>query len=117
MSAVICPDCKTGSIEPGGSCSNCSLRWDDLEDAAAFVDRLGLRAPAPRMQEPVDDAPAIVGQRVRLVRTLDSWTRLRAGDEGVVSLVDDVGTVHVRWDNGLNLGLVRESGDAWEIVR
>lgn len=28
------------------------------------------------------------------------------GTEGTVSLVDDIGTVHVKWDNGSSLGVV-----------
>lgn len=29
-----------------------------------------------------------------------------AGTEGTVFLVDDIGTVHCKWDNGSSLGLV-----------
>jgi hypothetical protein len=54
-----------------------------------------------------------VGDRIRLLSTTDEYTRLRPGDEGEVTFVDSLGTVHVRWDNGSTLGLVREAGDAW----
>jgi len=56
------------------------------------------------------------GQRVRLVRTSDPYTDLQPGAEGVVSLVDGMGTVHVHWDNGSRLGLVPDVDD-FEIVR
>jgi len=46
------------------------------------------------------------GQRVRLVETNDSYTDLERGDEGVVNFIDDIGTIHVKWDRGNYLGLV-----------
>ena len=58
----------------------------------------------------------LVGRRIRLVSTGDPWTRLRGGDEGVVVSVDSTGTVHVRWDSGSGLGLVREAGDRFVVV-
>lgn len=48
----------------------------------------------------------MVGKRISLVSCSDPYTRLTHGDEGVVTFVDDLGTVHVKWDNGSNLGLV-----------
>lgn len=46
------------------------------------------------------------GDRVRLISTSDPYTTLTAGCEGTVAFVDDLGTVHVKWDNGSHLGLV-----------
>lgn len=43
---------------------------------------------------------------VRLVRTSDPVTDLKPGAEGTVDFVDDVGTVHIQWDNGSNLGMI-----------
>jgi hypothetical protein len=50
------------------------------------------------------------GTMVRLVRfavdgPLDDNEHVPAGTRGVVTFVDDLGTVHVRWDNGSTLGL------------
>jgi Domain of unknown function (DUF4314) len=56
------------------------------------------------------------GARLRLVRCTDPHTRLRPGDEGVVNFVDSAGTVHVQWDNGSNLGLIRDDGDDFEVI-
>ena len=58
-----------------------------------------------------------VGDRVKLVRCNDPYTRLTTGELGTVSFIDDMGTVHVDWDSGSRLGLVREDGDQWQIVR
>lgn len=57
----------------------------------------------------------LVGRRVRLVRTTDSYTALVPGDEGTVDLVDDMGTVHVLWDNGSTLGLIPDE-DQWTVI-
>ncbi|NBO55080.1 MAG: DUF4314 domain-containing protein [Actinobacteria bacterium] len=58
----------------------------------------------------------LVGQRVRLVFTDDKHTTLQAGDEGVVTFIDDIGTVFVDWDNGSSLGLVEDAGDRFEVL-
>lgn len=49
---------------------------------------------------------SLVGRRVRLEHISDPSTRLRPGAMGTVSLVGDVGTVHVAWDSGAHLGLI-----------
>lgn len=54
----------------------------------------------------------IIGKRVVLVSTTDRYTELRAGDEGVVDHIDDIGTVFVKWDNGSSLGLI-QGEDLW----
>jgi hypothetical protein len=56
------------------------------------------------------------GARVRLVHCADPHTRLVPGDLGTVTLIDSLGTVHVRWDNGSQLGLVEMAGDAFVLV-
>ena len=44
--------------------------------------------------------------RVILIRMSDPYTNLRQGDRGTVTMVDDIGTVHVNWDRGSTLGIV-----------
>lgn len=76
-------------------------------------------AMARRMREdtlatPAADAPSR-GDRVRLVFTSDPYTRLKPGDEGTVSFVDSMNTVHVSWESGSGLGLV-PGEDCWEVI-
>lgn len=52
------------------------------------------------------------GDRVRLLQLAESSELVKSGDEGVVDLIDDLGTVHVRWDNGASLGLIPRR-DRW----
>jgi Domain of unknown function (DUF4314) len=49
---------------------------------------------------------ARVGDRVELVSTTDPYTALDPGTRGTVTLIDALGTIHVRWDDGHLLGLV-----------
>ena len=44
------------------------------------------------------------GCRVELVSMDDPHARLKPGDQGTVVAVDDIGTVHINWDNGSGLG-------------
>ena len=46
------------------------------------------------------------GTRVVLVKMNDDYSSLKAGDKGTFMMVDDIGTIHVDWDNGSSLGVV-----------
>ena len=56
------------------------------------------------------------GTRVMLIRMSDPYTNLRQGDRGTVTLVDDIGTIHVNWDCGSTLGVVFGEDYAVKIV-
>lgn len=59
---------------------------------------------------------ALVGRRIKLVKCNDSLTSLEPGQEGTVAFIDDLGTVHVHWDNGADIGLVWSDGDRWSVI-
>lgn len=46
------------------------------------------------------------GTRIELVSMGDDPNPIQSGAKGTVSHVDDIGTVHVEWDNGRVLGLI-----------
>lgn len=46
------------------------------------------------------------GTVVRLQHMNDQNSRIPAGTIGIVRFVDDVGTVHTRWENGSTLGFI-----------
>ena len=46
------------------------------------------------------------GTKVRLVHMIDPYTHIPAGTIGVVTGVDDAGTIFVKWSNGSTLGVV-----------
>ena len=55
------------------------------------------------------------GVRVKLLRMNDSYN-VEEGTLGIVQMVDDAGTIHVKWDNGRRLGVVLEAGDMVEVI-
>lgn len=46
-----------------------------------------------------------VGAKVELVRMEDVQAP-PVGTKGVVEFIDDIGTIHVKWENGSSLGVV-----------
>jgi hypothetical protein len=51
------------------------------------------------------------GRRIRFLEFGEpDPSNLTPGTEGTVSHVDDLGTVHVLWDNGFRLGVVVRGG-------
>lgn len=47
-----------------------------------------------------------IGSRVMMVYSADPLVPIDGGTEGVVSSVDDIGTIHINWDNGSCLGVI-----------
>lgn len=45
----------------------------------------------------------------------DPYTKLKPGETGTVVGVDDMGTIHVKWDCGYKLGIVYGE-DSCEII-
>lgn len=54
------------------------------------------------------------GKRIKCVSMNDEYP-IESGELGTVDLVDDMGTIHVKWDNGRRIGLVPEE-DKYELV-
>ena len=46
------------------------------------------------------------GTRIRLNFMADPWAPVPDGTEGTVDMVDDIGQIHMKWDNGRTLALV-----------
>ena len=46
------------------------------------------------------------GTHIRLNSMEDPYAPIAPGTEGVVAFVDDIGTIHMKWNNGRSLGIV-----------
>ena len=46
------------------------------------------------------------GTRICLDFMADPWSPVPDGTEGTVDMVDDIGQIHMKWDNGRTLALV-----------
>ena len=46
------------------------------------------------------------GTRVMLLSMEDPWSPVPSGTRGTVDVVDDIGQIHMKWDNGRSLALV-----------
>ncbi len=47
-----------------------------------------------------------IGTRIELLLTMDDMQGIEKGTKGTVIGVDDIGTIHMKWDNGRGLGLI-----------
>lgn len=55
------------------------------------------------------------GTRIRLIQMRDEKYPVKPGTTGTVSHIDDIGTIHMIWDNGRSLGLI-PGIDSFEII-
>ena len=46
------------------------------------------------------------GTRIELLSMYDPFAPIYPGTKGTVRCVDDMGTIHMNWDNGRTLGLI-----------
>lgn len=46
------------------------------------------------------------GTRIELISMEDPYAPIESGTQGTVQFVDDMGTIHMKWDNGRSLGLI-----------
>ena len=56
------------------------------------------------------------GTRIECISMDDPHWPIAPGTKGTVVMVDDMGTIHMEWDNGRTLGLV-PGEDAFKIIK
>lgn len=55
------------------------------------------------------------GTRITLVYINDEYCKLSKGDKGTVVCVDDIGQIHVQFDDSIQIGLNLEE-DVFEVI-
>lgn len=55
------------------------------------------------------------GTRLQLISMDDPYTKLEPGLKGTVDYIDDLDTIHMKWDNGATLGLI-PNVDKYEVL-
>ena len=56
------------------------------------------------------------GTRIECISMDDPYRPIERGTKGTVVAVDDMGTIHMQWDNGRTLGLV-PGEDEFKIIK
>ena len=46
------------------------------------------------------------GKRIRLTQDMDDPYPIKSGEEGTIQFTDDIGQIHVNWDNGRTLAII-----------
>lgn len=46
------------------------------------------------------------GTRIELISMNDPYAPIEPGTQGTVEFVDDIGQIHMRWDNGRTLAII-----------
>ena len=55
------------------------------------------------------------GTRIELISMDDPLAPIERGMQGTVDIVDDMGTLHMKWDNGRTLGIV-PGEDSFKVI-
>jgi hypothetical protein len=61
------------------------------------------------------DPIAKVGMRIRMINMDDDTSAIDEGMEGTIMTIDDLGTLHVKWDDGSQLGVI-PTVDEYELL-
>jgi hypothetical protein len=55
------------------------------------------------------------GTRIELIDMDDPYAPIESGTQGAVDFVDDMGQIHMKWDNGRTLALI-PGEDSFKII-
>lgn len=76
--------------------------WEETKVMPDDAESKSPRGEVPQVVKPTFS----VEDRVELVYTSDQYTQLQPGTRGTIALIDDLGTIHVNWDDGSRLGII-----------
>lgn len=56
-----------------------------------------------------------IGTRIEMIHMEEQLSPVESGMKGTVQIVDDVGTLHMKWDNGRTIGIIPNK-DQFKVV-
>ena len=56
------------------------------------------------------------GTRIELIDMDDPYAPIESGTKGTVEFVDDIGQIHMKWDNGRTLALI-PGEDSFKVIK
>ena len=56
------------------------------------------------------------GTRIELIDMNDPYAPIESGTQGTVEFVDDMGQIHMKWDNGRTLALI-PGEDSFKVIK
>jgi hypothetical protein len=87
-----------GVYDPSGMVANAKNLLDENDRYDGSI--------LEHLLEPDNKGKDLTDKRIELISTTDPYTALEPGVRGTVDHIDDIGTIHITWDNGATLGLV-----------
>lgn len=88
---------------------------DGLEDIISILDKQSNAKKLTKEEVEYIKKKYVTGTKIKLIKMYDFYSDIAKGEEGVITSVDDIGTIHVTWNSGATLGLIA-GVDEFEII-
>ena len=88
---------------------------DELEDIFEMLHRQSTHKPLSKEEIQVVKQKYIKGTKIKLIKMYDPFTPPPSETTGIVDFVDDIGQIHIKWNNGSTLALVPDL-DEFEVL-
>ena len=88
---------------------------DELEDIFEMLHRQSTHKPLNQEEIQVIKDKYLTGTKIKLIKMYDPFTPPPSNTIGIVDFVDDIGQIHIKWNNGSTLALVPDL-DEFEVL-
>lgn len=88
---------------------------DELEDIFEMLHRQSTHKPLTQEEIKVIKDKYVKGTKIKLLKMYDPFTPPPSETTGIVDFVDDIGQIHINWNNGSTLALVPDL-DEFEVL-
>lgn len=87
----------------------------ELEDIFEMLHRQSTHKPLNQEEIQVIKDKYLTGTKIKLIKMYDPFTPPPSNTIGIVDFVDDIGQIHIKWNNGSTLALVPDL-DEFEVL-